>query len=43
MEPTDHGLLKLNGPEDDVCNLLMAVAKGGFCWLRCAVKKLTWS
>ncbi len=32
MDPTDQGALKLSGPDEDVCKLLMAVAKGGFCW-----------
>src|SRR5579863_8835187 len=38
-EPVPQGLLKITGPEPDDSVLLIAVAKGGFCWLRCAVKK----
>ena len=38
--PMDHGAAKGTGPDDDVCVLVTAVAKGGFCWLRWLVKKL---
>src|SRR5580693_234080 len=39
--PTDHGAAKGTGTElPDAWALVTAVAKGGFCWLRCAVKKL---
>jgi hypothetical protein len=40
MEPTDQGALKQRTGPDEVCVLLMAVAKGGFCWVRWPVKKL---
>ena len=37
MVPVDHGAEKLIGAEVDVCCCRMAVANGGFCWLRCDV------
>ena len=40
MEPTDQGAAKVIGPVPEVCVLLMAVAKGGFCCARWPVKKL---
>src|SRR5947207_11455 len=43
MDPTDHGALKLNGPDVEVCRLLIVVANGGFCCTRWPVKKLGWS